>query len=148
MSIFTIIPYVGFNNIKFNDSQKQVEEVDGAATRIVIDNIMEETYEHRKASIKLTFVEERLADVWIPQKPADNKVYLKEDADYDIFSDQIMERLKGKYEFTESKDKNRVLFPELGICLWGFGKKKTKEGKMVIAFSKERLSWYKTFLIA
>lgn len=146
MSVFKIIPYIGYNDIKFHDSQEKVKQVDGLAQQIVIDNIMEEVYEHRQASVKLTFIEERLADVWIPQKPADNQVYICNSINMDIFDNQAFEILKVNYQWSESKDKNRILFPELGICLWGFGKKKTKEGKMVIAFSDERLSWYKTFL--
>lgn len=147
MSIFNIKPYIGYNNIMFNETQESVSKIDGVAQRIVIDNIMEETYEHRNASVKLTYVEGKFVDIWIPQKPADNQVSIPGYFDMNIFSDNAVEMLKGKYDYHESKDKNRILFPQLGICLWGFAKK-TKEGKMVIAFSDVRLSWYKTFLQA
>lgn len=147
MSIFNIKPYVGYNNILFEQTQEDVKEVDGVAAKIVVDNIMEETYVHRNASVKLTFVEGKFVDIWIPQMPADNQVFIPGYFDRNIFSDDAFKVLKANYDFKESKDKSRILFPELGICLWGFTKKK-KEGKMIIAFSKERLCWYEIFLQA
>lgn len=147
MSKFYLKPYLGYNNISFNRTQEEVKKNDGIAMKIVIDNIMEEMYEYRKASVRLTYVEEKFVDIWIPQKPADNQVYISGFLEIDIFSNAAIDILKANFEYEESKDMNRVLFPKLGLCLWGFAKK-TKEGKMVIAFSESRLSWYKNFLKA
>lgn len=147
MSNFYLKPYLGYNNITFNQTQEEVKKIDGIATKIVVDNIMEETYEYRKASVKLTYVEGKFVDIRIPQNPAGNQVFIFDFLKIDIFSNAAVDILKANFDYEESQDKNRVLFPKLGICLWGFAKK-TKEGKMVIAFSEERLSWYKTFLKA
>lgn len=148
MSIFRINPYIGYNNIKYNISQEDVKKIDGVASKIEINNIMMKVYEYRDASIKLTFVEDNFVEVWIPQKPADNQVFLVDFMELDLFDVNTVEILKSKYEFEESKDKRKILFEELGLCLWGFGEKKTKEGKIVMAFAKNRLSWYKSFMNA
>lgn len=148
MSVFKIVPYIGYNNVKFSFDQEKVKEIEGIAPKIVIDNIMMEVYEHRNASVKLTYIDEKFVDIWIPQKPADNQVFISEEKELDLFTDGCLSILKAKYDFKESKDKKRILFPQLGICLWGFGEKRTKEGKMVIAFSEDRLSWYQTFINA
>lgn len=125
-----------------------MKKIDGVASKIEINNIMMKVYEYRDASIKLTFVEDNFVEVWIPQKPADNQIFLVDFMELDLFDVNTVEILKSKYEFEESKDKRKILFEELGLCLWGFGEKKTKEGKIVMAFAKNRLSWYKNFMNA
>ena len=40
MSIFNIKPYIGYNNIMFNETQESVSKIGGVAHQIVIDNIL------------------------------------------------------------------------------------------------------------
>lgn len=131
--------------MKREREEEEVEKIDGIPPKIVIDNILMEVYEHRNGGLKLTYIENEFFDVRIPQKPADNRVFLNGFYDLDLFDPHTIEIPQSKYKYEESKNKTRMLFEELGICLWGFGKK-TKEGKMIIAFSKDRLSSYKDFL--
>lgn len=148
MSIFIIHPFSGYNNVKFNISQDELIVLDGVAPKILIDNIINETYEYRNGSIKLTFIEKKFVDIWIPERPADNQVYINGDKGFDFFNSNNIELIKKKYQWIESKDKKRMLFPEIGVCALGCGDKKSKEGKIIIAFCKERLPWYKTFINA
>jgi len=149
MAAYIIHPCERYNEIPFCCSQNEVQEIAGQAYKILIDNIMKETYEYREGSTKLTFVNDQFVDVWIPQKPAMNQVYLNTMPPYmDLFDNSVFELLKQNYSYQEAKDKRCILFPELGICMWGCGEKRTKEGKIIIAFCKERISRYELFLNA
>lgn len=145
MSVFTLKSYIGYNKVQFGLSQEEVKKIDGVAPKIVIDNILMEVYEHRNASITLTFEDDRLVSVMIPQKPADNQVYMDGLMKMDLFEPIMLEYLKSRYSFKESKRGDCIIFEELGIYISGLGKK-PKEGKVLIAFSKEKLSHYELFI--
>lgn len=148
MGSFEINPYIGYNNIKFGMSQEDVAIIDGIAPKILIDNIINNTFEYRNGSIKLTFIENKFVDIWIPEEPADNQVFIFGTLKISLFQSNYLEMLKKGYQWIESKNKRFLLFPEIGICAAGCGEKKMKEGKTIMAFCKERLEWYETFINA
>lgn len=129
-------------------SQEEVAIIDGIAPKILIDNIMNNTTEYRNGSIKLTFIENKFVDILIPEKPADNQIFISGTLKINLFQGNNLELLKKSYQCIESKNKRYLLIPEIGICAGGCGEKKTKEGKIIIAFCKERLKWYETFINA
>lgn len=146
MAIFTIYPYEGYDELKFDMLQEEVEEQAGIPPKIIIDNILHEVYEYREGNAKLTYVDNKLVDVWIPEKTTENKVVLSGQEWLDIMQESTVDALKKNYEFKESKNKKCILFPSLGICAFGCGPKKAKEGKAIIAFSHERLPWFQDFV--
>lgn len=149
MSRVIIYPFKGYemesNKIYFGWSQEQVKQQDGKPYKIEIDNIMNETYEYRMASIKLVYIDEKFESVVIPESPADNFVYI-EGIPVNLFEKSSLEFLKQNYKYVESKDKLCINFMELGLILWGCGKKKSKEGKFVWAYSEQTREFYEDFV--
>ena len=149
-----IKPYKGIvdngKKINFDMTQKEVEKALGyKAAKIEIDNIMEETREIRYACI-YRYINKKLVDI---QFNLNNNLMIKEielfnEKDETVNKEEIIKKLKEIDTSSEESKDGYINFYKLGINLGGFGKKKIPEKMLVIAFSKERINFYKRFLKA
>jgi hypothetical protein len=140
-----INPYIGIEDdgkiINFKMSRKEVEKILGEkAFKIEIDNIMNETREHRRAMV-YKYEKGKLVDITFTVN-----VDLIING-LDIFNeDKIIEKLK-EFDIPTAEGKNGYInFYKLGICLGGFGKKKIPEKKLVRAFCEERIKFQEFFI--
>jgi hypothetical protein len=147
-----IKPYVGIEDdgreINFNMTQKEVEKVLGEkAFKIEIDNIMNETREHRRACIYI-YIKRKLVDITFTANNdlIINGIELFKEIDELTNKEEIVKKLK-EIDTTAAEGTNGYMnFYKLGICLGGFGKKKIPEKKLVIVFCKDRIKFQEIFI--
>jgi hypothetical protein len=140
-----IKPYIGIEDdgkiINFSMSQKEIEKIlDEKAFKIEIDNIMNETREHRRASI-YKYIKRKLIEITFT---VNNDLIIN---GYNVFNEtEIIERLK-EFDTPTAEGKNGYInFYKLGICLGGFGKRKIPEKKIVRVFCEERIKFQEFFI--
>jgi hypothetical protein len=137
-------PYTGINYngkmINFNMTQKEVKIITGEESpKIEIDNIMKEINEYRSGMI-FTYINNKLAEITFSLHV---ELFIK---GIEIFkSENLIEELK-KYDEQAEGTSAYSNFYKLGISVGGFGKKKIPEKKLIIAFCKDRMEWYKLFI--
>jgi hypothetical protein len=147
-----IKPYVGIEDdgreINFNMTQKEVEKVLGEkAFKIEIDNIMNETREHRRACI-YKYIKRKLVDITFTANNdlIINGIELFKEIDELTNKEKIVKNLK-EIDTTAAEGRNGYMnFYKLGICLGGFGKKKIPEKKLVRVFCKDRIKFQEFFI--
>ena len=137
---YNIAPFHSVNEITFDSDIKIVMELLGEAAKIEIDNITKLTHETRKGAI-FTYKDKKLKavtfskhiDVWL-----DNINLMQQK--------NVIKNLKIlNKNVVKQSDKTTFLFPELGLILSGFGRKKIPEGKLIIVFSKDMLPVYQHY---
>jgi hypothetical protein len=133
-------PFIGINNFTFNHNEEEISRLNGEPFKIEINNIMKQTKEFRKGT-ELIFINSILQDIYI--KKTEPFFY----QNINIFNDSdVVEQLSNFSRVVKGKRGTYFLFEDIGLCLGGFSKKKIPEGKLAIAFSKERTSFYKKFI--
>lgn len=144
---YTIYPFEGINEIKFNMNQKDIKKLIGKADNIICDNIMGEIREERKGVV-LVYIKSKLIDIHFENRffhEKENNLFLEEiNFNYSL---DVLRDLRNLKNSNPSKEKNGYInFYGLGICLAGFGKRKIPEGKIVYVYPRTRIESYKRFL--
>lgn len=127
--------------INFGMSQEDVDNHLGEkAPRIEIDNIMKEIREQRHGMI-FCYINKKLSDITFS---IDTDLYIN---DIDVFNtNDLLENLSKIDNPTPEAKNGYVNFYKLGVSIGGFGKRKIPEKRIVTAFCKNRVEFYKFFL--
>jgi hypothetical protein len=153
IKVIYLNPYVGYSNIcntiDFRMTREEITKIDGKSKRTIIDyKIMKNILEYREEGIQLTFTKEDegenilFQNLLAKQKDGVRVVIDK----MNIFEVEAHATLKERYEFIDSNDKKSTFFPQLGIETCGCGERKNiGEGKYVIAFPRNFLSYYQNY---
>ena len=129
---YVIDPYVCVNGFFFGKTPSEIKRKCGIPYKAEIDNIMETLTELRDAC-SLVYENKRLAYV-VLNKHTDPVV-----SGVSIYEDGAIDKLM-KLDPDHSIGKSYMNFRTLGVCVGGFGKKRIPEGKLVIAYSRDKVS--------
>lgn len=131
---YEIEPYVSVNRFVFGKKPAEIKKQCGAPFKVEIDNIMETLTELREAC-SLVYEDKKLAYVEI-NKHADPVV-----AGVSVYNEGAIEQLK-EVDPDYLVGSRYINFRTLGVCVGGFSKKKIPEGKLVIAYAKDKISFF------
>lgn len=142
MNKIIIKSYKSVGDFTFGKTQKEIIEQFGEASRIEIDNIIGRITEFRHAQ---EFIYDKQGNDYILNQVICSKDTTPIIENYDIFGLGLEKLKEVDPDFVEGK--HYITFRTLGISLGGFGKKKIPEKRLLIAFSKEKLTFYEDFTI-
>ncbi|NUP10714.1 MAG: hypothetical protein HOW73_32115 [Polyangiaceae bacterium] len=134
-------PYQGIGAMRFGATRQELDEVLGPPDSIEPDDIVKETRQ-RRGPLVLRF---RGPFGTLKQVNRLRTIDISKGADVtfdgsNLISDpRIVEKLSA-LDDPIAKERAYMLFPKLGLCLGGYGKKKIPEGKLIIAFAKAALA--------
>lgn len=140
-----IRPYKGILfygiEINFGMSRKDVNNAIGEeAPKIEIDNIMKEVRELR-SGMTFIYIDGKLVDIAFTTSV---DLYINE---IEVFNTvNLLETLSNIDTPTLESGNGYTNFYKLGVSIGGFGIRKIPEKKLVVAFCKSRISFYKFFL--
>ena len=134
-----ISPYKSAGPFEFGKTPAEIKKTEGKALREIKDNLLEKYIEER-GGLSLYFDNKKLYAIYIFK---DFNVQLN---DISIFSDQALERLSIIDTPIMGRDKAYVLFKNLGLCVGGISGKKIPEKYLAIAFSKDALPFYESYI--
>ena len=134
---YSITPYASVNEYIFGLSPKKIRKSCGEPYRIVIDNIMENLTEEREAC-SLVYEENKLASILI-NKHAEPRVN-----GISIYSEGAIAELM-TLDNDHLAGARYINFRTLGLCIGGFSKKRIPEGRLVIAYAKDKVSYFDFF---
>ncbi len=129
---YIISPYVSVNKFVFGKKPTEIKKQCGAPFKVEIDNIMETLTELRDAC-SLVYEEKKLAYVLI-NKHAEPVV-----SGISVYDDGAIKELM-KVDPDHLVGSRYINFRTLGVCVGGFGNKKIPEGRLVIAYAKDKTS--------
>ncbi len=135
---YVVEPYVSVNGFAFGDSQSQVKKSNGAPFTSTKDNIQGIVTETREGC-ELVYEEKKLAYVTM------NKHVQPVVRGVEIYSEGSIEKLK-KIDPDHLVGPKYIIFRGLGVCIGGMSTKKIPEGKIVSAFSKDKVDFFEFFV--
>lgn len=135
---YVVEPYVSVNNFIFGDSQSQVKKINGAPFTSTKDNIQGIVTETREGC-ELVYEEKKLAYVTM------NKHVQPVVRGVEIYAEGSIEKLK-ELDPDHMVGPQYIIFRGLGICIGGMSTKKIPEGKIVSAFSKDKVDFFEFFV--
>ncbi|OAM26136.1 MULTISPECIES: hypothetical protein [Eikenella] len=145
MNDFIITPFesviTGSEIFRLDATFEDINQEWGEAGRILIDNIMRQTTEYRSACELIYRHEGRQLKSIVCSKhthPTLNGL--------PVFSAESIAAWKAQHDYVE--DEYYLTFPDLGICIGGMGGKKIPKGedRLVIAFARSEIEYYKMFV--
>ena len=145
---FVVIPYKSVGDLNFSMTQLDVEQILGKSYETINDNIMGEIREYRTDFI-LVYIRNKLVDIRFSDKNKLNEIniYLN-----DIVINNCSNIIDVLINYPNSKPSEifngYINFYGLGINLGGFGKAKSKEGREIRFFAKNRIKYYEHYLKA
>ena len=137
---YELRPFIGISDFNFGLTQSQIKKMGGEAALIEVDNIMGEVRERRLGMI-FKYRKKKLSVINISKHV---EIIFN---GYSIFPECDPIKDLSKYDTPIEGKNGSILFRDLGICYSGF-KKKIPEGKLLIVFSKEMLSFYDIYINA
>lgn len=125
------VPYEGLGPVRFGMSQAQVKAALGPAEAVEEDDIMEQIREQR-GPIEFAYDwEKKKLNQMTLQRQANVTLQGKS-----LFEDPAAVELAESLDATGKEGAGYRNFPKLGMLLGGFGRKRIKEGKLIILYDQ------------
>jgi hypothetical protein len=132
----TIHPYRGVGPIKFGMNPEEVSSNLGSSDKSKDDKAMRQFIEWRGKN-QFIYSKKKLVEM---RFAANSLIFYGEENVFE--SKGFVEQLKSEYP-DHQEGNGYINFPQIGICLGSFGRRRTPEGKMVMIYAKSRAEEYK-----
>lgn len=138
---YVLRPLVGVQNADFGMTRKQVAKALGKPDEVEDDDVMESINEKRDGVLfEYSYEDKRTLGAVIFPK---GKSLVLEGRDL-MATPSITEILK-KMDRTWNEKDQYINFPKLGLSMGGFGKRRIPEGRLIIAYGRMKLTFYRDF---